>query len=104
MSSMLVSSKQIKVCLGWHENPCTSSIVSCKKLNGEGLHTFKDMVGYNMKDNKEERFEFVHHIVLWEDMNDGKMEYTKLGKVGLNICASLSHRNVFQKAHQWVCF
>ena len=30
-------------------------------------------------------------------MNDGKMEYTKFGKVSLNNCVSLSHNNILQK-------
>lgn len=49
-----------------------------------------------MKDNGEEHFEFVHRNVSAEDMNDGKMEYTKFGKVGLNNCVILSHSNILQ--------
>lgn len=47
-----------------------------------------------MKDNGEEHFEFVHCNVSAEDMNDGKMEYTNFGKVGLNNCVILSHSNI----------
>lgn len=38
-SSLLVLNKQIKVCLGWDGNPPT------------GLHMFKGMISYCMKDN-----------------------------------------------------
>lgn len=41
------------------------------------------MVGDCMKDNKEDHFEFVHHNVFANGLNEGKMEYTKFGKVGL---------------------
>ena len=57
-----------------------------------------------MKDNGEEHFEFVHHNVLAEDMNDSKMEHVKSVKVGLNDRVSLSHSNVLQRPHQWAEF
>lgn len=44
---------------------------------------FLGMMGYCVKDNGEEHFEFVHHNVLADDMNGGKMEYAKFGKLGL---------------------
>lgn len=40
------------------------------------------------KDNGKEHIEFVHHIP--DDMNEGKMEYVKFKKVGLNNCESFS--------------
>jgi hypothetical protein len=66
--------------------------VSCKKLRDKGLHTFLGMVGYCLKDNCKEYFEFVHHSVSTEDVNDGKMKYDQFKKVGLNNCVSLSPR------------
>ena len=36
-----------------------------------------------MKDNREEHLEFVHHNVVAHDMNEGKMEYTKVGEGGI---------------------
>ena len=60
----------------------------------EGLHTFLGMVGYCMKDNEEEHLEFVHHNASTKDMDEGKMEYAKLGKVGLNDCVSHSHSDI----------
>lgn len=52
----------------------------CKKLRDEGLHTFKDIVGYCMKDNGEDRFKFVHHNVSACDMNEGKLECANVGE------------------------
>ena len=49
-------------------------------------------------------FEFVHHNVSTNEMNNGKMEYTKFGKVGLNKHVNSPHIIVPQKAHQWVRF
>jgi hypothetical protein len=63
----------------------------------EGLHTFKGMLGYCVKGNGEDHFEFVHHIASANDMNEGKMEYMKFVKVGLNNCVSLSHISLFAK-------
>ena len=103
-ANLVVLNKKIKVCLGWDERPPTSCVVSCKKLRDEGLHTFKGVIGYCMKDNGEESFEFVHHNISAEDMNDGKLEYVKLGKVGLNNRVSLPHSDVLQRAHQRVRF
>lgn len=59
------------------------------------------MVGYCMKDNGQDHFEFVHYNVFAEDRSEGKMKYTKFGKVGLKKCVSLSHNNILQCAHQW---
>lgn len=49
-------------------------------------------------------FEFVHHNVLVDDMNDDKMEYMKFGKVGLNNHVSLLHSNILQRTHQQARF
>ena len=51
-------------------------------MRDEGLRTFKCMTRYCMKDNGEEHFEFVHYNASMEDMNEGKLEYVKCGKVG----------------------
>ena len=71
--SLLVSNKKIKVCFGCDE----SHVVSCECLRNEDLHTFLGMVGYCMKDNGEERLEFVHINCVHEELNEGKMEYAK---------------------------
>ena len=96
--------KQIKICLRWDESPLTGHVVSCKRLRDEGLHTFKGMVGYYMKDNGKEHFEIVNHNVSSDDANEGKMEYAKCGNVGLNISVSLFHSNILQMAYQWASF
>lgn len=103
-NTLPVLSKRIKVCLGWDESPPTGHVVSCKSLEDVGLHTFLAMVGYCMKDNGEEHFEFVHNNVSTHDMNEGKMEHAKFGRMGLNNHVGLSHSNVFQRAHQWARF
>lgn len=79
-------------------------VVSCEHLRDEGLHKLLAMVGYCMTDNGEEHFEFVHHIVSTEHMNEGVMENAKFEKVGLNTRANLSHSNILQIAYQWACF
>lgn len=44
------------------------------------------MIGCCMKDNGEEHFEFVHHKVSTNDMNEGKfLEVVEFNKVGLPI-------------------
>lgn len=72
-----------------------------QEVEDEGLHIFLVMVGYFMKDNGHEHFEFVHRIVSAEDMNEGKLEYVKFGKVGLNKRVSPPHINILQRMHQW---
>lgn len=94
--SLLVLNKKIEVCMGWDVSPPMGHVVSCKKLRDKGLHTFKGMIGYCMKNNGNKYFEFVHHNVSADDMN-GKMEHAKFRKVGLNDRVSLSHSNVLQR-------
>ena len=105
ISSLMLSNKKKKkrqkICLGWDENPPTAHVVSCKRLREESLLTFKDMVGCCVENNGEEHFEFECRNVYADDMNEGKMEYTKFGKVGLNNNhLSFSHSNILQRAHQ----
>ena len=54
--------------------------------------------------NGKEHFKFMHHNVLAKDINDGKMEFVKFRKVGLNDRVSPSHSNILQRAHQWAHF
>ena len=82
--------------MGWDVSPPMGHVVSCKKLRDKGLHTFKGMIGYCMKNNGNKYFEFVHHNVSADDMN-GKMEHAKFRKVGLNDRVSLSHSNMLQR-------
>lgn len=58
-------------------------------------------MGYCMKKNDDEHFRFVHLNVSTNDMNEGKLEYAKFKKIGLNNCVCLSHTNILQSAHQW---
>ena len=73
-------------------------------LQMEGWHTFKGTIGYCMKVNGEEQFEFVHHNVCADGVNEDKLEYAKFGKVGLNNHVSLSHSIILQMTHQWGSF
>jgi hypothetical protein len=57
-----------------------------------------------MKVNGEEHFEFLHHNIWADDMNEDKLEYKKFGKIGLNNCVGLSHSNILQMAHEWAQF
>lgn len=45
----------------------------------------------------KEHFEFVHQNVYADDMNEGKLEYVKFGKVTPNNHVSLSHGSIFAK-------
>ena len=46
----------------------------------------------------------MHQNVSVDDMNEGKIEYAKFGKVGLNNCVSSPHHNILQRVHQWGVF
>ena len=50
-SGLSVLNKKMKVCLGQDEDLPTNHVILCKRLTDEGLHTFKGMVEYCMKDN-----------------------------------------------------
>lgn len=93
-SSLPLLNKNIKVCLEWDVSRLMGHVVFCKRLRDEGLHKFLDMARYCMKDNGEGHYEFVHHNVSANDMSEGKLEYAKFKKVGLNNRASLSHSNI----------
>lgn len=62
------------------------------------------MVGYCTKDNGEEHFEFVHHNVSADDVDEDKLHYAKFKNVGLDNHVNFSHSNISQRAHQWACF
>lgn len=75
-------------------------VVSYRKLRDHVLHTFLGIIWYCMKDNGENHFQFVHHNVSINDMNEGEMEYVKFEKVGLKNYVSLSYSNTLQRIHQ----
>lgn len=64
--------------MGRDECPPTSHVVSCKRLRVESLHTFLSIVGFCLKDNAEEHFEFVHCNVSMDDMNEVKWSMQSL--------------------------
>ena len=100
-SGLLVLNKKVEGLFGIRCESSNGHVVSCKKLMNEDLHTFKGMIGYYMKDNGEDHFEFVHHNVWADGIYDGKMEHAKCSKVGSNNRVNLCHSNVLQYAHQW---
>lgn len=57
-----------------------------------------------MKDDGKDHFEFVYHDLSANDMNEDKLEYTKCGRIGLNIWVSLFHINILQRAYQCAQF
>ena len=102
--SLSVLNKKIKICLGWDVNPLRVKLFHARNSKMRILHTLKGMVGYCIKDNGKEHFKFIHHNVFAQDMNDGKLEYAKFGKIGLNNSVCPSHSNTLQRAHQWAHF
>ena len=69
----------------------------CKKLRDEGLHIFKGMMGYCMKDIGKEHLKFIHHNVSIYEMSEHNLEYANSGKIGSNSCVYLSHSNIFKE-------
>ena len=87
-----ISTNIVQIYLGWVES--LGHVVQ-EEVEDEGLHIFLEMVVYYMKESGQENFEFVHHIVSTEDMNEGKLEYKKFRKVGLKqVCESLSYQHI----------
>lgn len=52
-----------------------------------------------MKDNWEEHFEYVHHNISLDDMNEEKLECAKFRKIGLNnyVRQLCLHNNILQR-------
>ena len=46
----------------------------------------------------------MHQNASVDDMNEGKINYAKFGKVGLNNHVSFSHHNILHMVHQWANF
>jgi hypothetical protein len=74
-NSLPMLNKKIKICLCWDVNSMTGHLVLPKKLRDEGLAAFLGMVGYCMKDNREEHIGFVDQNVSLDDMIEGIMEH-----------------------------
>jgi hypothetical protein len=53
--------------------------VHCKPLKGVGMHTYISVIGYCLKDQGEEHFQFCHRNVSLEHMQKGVDEYVKYG-------------------------
>ncbi len=51
----------------------------CKRLKGVGMHTYVGMIGYCLKDQGEEHFQFYHKNVNSKHMQEIVDEYVKYG-------------------------
>ena len=78
-TSTVVVSKFVKVYLGWDKGKAPpNSHVLVKKFNETRLHTYVGMLGYCVKDRREDHFEVVHNNVSDEELAIGLEECMKL--------------------------
>lgn len=57
-----------KVYWGWDKNKPPSGLVICKSLSEKGFHTFHGLIGYSMKDVKQDHFYTIDYNIAIEDI------------------------------------
>ena len=78
-TSTIAMSKLVKLYFGWDKGEASpNSHVLVKKLSGIRLHTYVGMLGYCVKDRREDHFEVVHDNVSDEELAARLEEYVKL--------------------------
>jgi hypothetical protein len=98
VSNVIALSKLIKKVLGWDDVIIASPEhhVHCKLLKGVRMHTYIGMIGYCLKDQGEEQFQFCHRNVSFEKMQ-GVDEYVKYGSCFCKNKVCLTHSNIIEK-------
>ena len=97
--------KKMKVCLGWHENPPTGYVVSCKNVRDEVCILSWTWLGIAWSIMGKSRLSTIMYF--WRTWMTGKMIYAKSKKVGLSNCASFSYSNVLRRltnGHVFGCY
>lgn len=89
--------------MGWYnvKNINPSKRVVCKSLTNTGLHTFRGMIGYFLKDIGIEHFEVVMKNILDDDIVEGKTLHAIHGMSDLKFKVVLTHKNVIDHMYVW---
>jgi hypothetical protein len=95
ISSFVALNKLIKKCLGWDDvnNAPPRQHVHCKILRGVGMHTHTSIIGFCLKDQKEEHFQFCYKNVNAKEMQDGVDEFVQYGS-----CFNKNNNNIMERA------
>ncbi|MCO5584308.1 hypothetical protein L7F22_038232 [Adiantum nelumboides] len=73
------------------------AIVLCRALKQRGMHTFRGMVGYCLKDRDVPHFQRVEHKISADDINDGIELHSLYGADALKNNVCLTPANVFDR-------
>ncbi|MCO5549838.1 hypothetical protein L7F22_003312 [Adiantum nelumboides] len=78
-TSLIAVNRKVKACLGWDRSKPPGALVLCRALKSQGMHTFRGMVGYCLKDRDEPHFQKVEHNISADDVNDGIELHSLMG-------------------------
>jgi hypothetical protein len=87
ISNVIALNKLIKNALSWDDVTIASlehHVHFNLYLKGIDMHTYTDMIGYYLKDQKKEHFQFCHRDVNFEQMQ-GVDEYVTMDLVFVRI-------------------
>lgn len=89
--------------MGWYgiKNMNPVGCVVCKSLTNIGLHTFRGMIGYCLKDTTIEHFDVAMKNILDEDIVDRKTLHSIYGRSDLKCREVLTHKNVIDHMYVW---
>ncbi|MCO5589389.1 hypothetical protein L7F22_043356 [Adiantum nelumboides] len=97
-ATLLIAVKRmVKACLGWDSCKLVGASVLCRALKQRGMHTFRGMVGYCLKDRDELHFQKVEHNISADDINDGIELHNLYGAYALKNKVCLTPANVFDR-------
>jgi hypothetical protein len=98
-ANVIALNKLIKKALGWDDvtiAPPKHHVHFNLYLKGIGMHTCTGMIGYYLKDQGEEHFQFCHRNVSFEHIQ-GVDEYVKYGSCFCKNRICLTHNNIMER-------
>lgn len=75
--------------------------VVCKALTNIGLHTFRGMIGYFLKDTGSTHFDVSMKNISNDDVVEGKTLHVIYGRSDLKSRVILTHKNVTDRMYIW---
>ncbi|KAL3687070.1 hypothetical protein R1sor_013379 [Riccia sorocarpa] len=78
-SSIRMVKAQIRQAIGWEDDGPLGGSICIKSLRDKGLHTIVGIIGYCLKDDKEEHFRFFQKNITDKQMEEGKRMHSIYG-------------------------
>ncbi|KAL3682485.1 hypothetical protein R1sor_000507 [Riccia sorocarpa] len=100
-SSTRMVKAQIRQAIGWEDDGPLGGSICIKSLRDKGLHTIVGIIGYCLKDEKEEHFRFFQKNITDKQMEEGKRMHSIYGASAIKNRLQLTPTSILTRALQF---